>query len=81
MDRRINEMTSRLRHLNVLVYQEADGYVAQCLNVDVASEGETEQEALENLREALKLYFDDEAEVDVPPVVRARVTRLTLTGA
>ncbi|MCS7300970.1 MAG: type II toxin-antitoxin system HicB family antitoxin [Fimbriimonadales bacterium] len=40
------------------VWQEGDLYVAQCLEVDVASQGATEQEALNNLREALELYFE-----------------------
>ncbi|MGH3146108.1 MAG: type II toxin-antitoxin system HicB family antitoxin, partial [Rubrobacter sp.] len=31
---------------------------AQCLEVDVASQGESEEEALENLREAIELYFE-----------------------
>lgn len=33
-------------------------YVAQCLDPDVASQGNNEQEALENLREAIELHFE-----------------------
>jgi predicted RNase H-like HicB family nuclease len=40
------------------VWREGDGYVAQCLEVDVASQGKTEDEALANLKEALELYFE-----------------------
>ncbi len=40
------------------VWQEGDWYVAQCLEVDVASQGETEKEALDNLQEALELHFE-----------------------
>ena len=40
------------------VWQEEDLIVAQCLEVDVASQGETENEALANLKEALQLHFD-----------------------
>jgi predicted RNase H-like HicB family nuclease len=40
------------------VWREGDWYVAQCLEVDVASQGETEEEALTNLKEALELYFE-----------------------
>jgi predicted RNase H-like HicB family nuclease len=40
------------------VWKEDNWYVAQCLELDVASQGETEEEALENLREALDLYFE-----------------------
>lgn len=38
--------------------REDGWYIAQCLEVDVASQGETEEEALANLREALELYFE-----------------------
>lgn len=40
------------------ITQEGEWYVAQCLEVDVASQGATEDEALANLREALELYFE-----------------------
>lgn len=40
------------------VWKEGDWYVAQCLEVDIASQGETEQEALANLSEALELYYE-----------------------
>jgi predicted RNase H-like HicB family nuclease len=33
--------------------------VARCLEIEVASQGETIDEALANLREALELYFED----------------------
>jgi len=39
------------------VWKEGDWYVAQCLQIDVASQGETEEEALDNLSEALRLHF------------------------
>lgn len=41
------------------VTREDDIFVAQCLDVDVASQGETEQEALDNLTEALELHFSE----------------------
>lgn len=40
------------------IWKEGDWFVAQCLEVDVASQGETESEALENLKEALELHFE-----------------------
>lgn len=39
------------------ISQEADWYIAQCIQVDVVSQGTTEDEALENLRDALELHF------------------------
>lgn len=41
------------------VTQEAPWYVARCLEIEVASQGNTVEEALSNLREALELYFED----------------------
>ena len=51
------------------VWREGDWYVSQCLEVDVASQGETEEEALANLKEALELYFEPPT-VTRPPKVR-----------
>ena len=42
------------------VTQEAPWYVARCLEVEVASQGDSVEEALKNLREALVLYFEDQ---------------------
>ena len=39
------------------VHQEGAWFIAQAVEVDVASQGESEGEALANLREALELYF------------------------
>ena len=39
--------------------REGNWFVAQCREVDVASQGQTEAEALANLREALELWFED----------------------
>ena len=51
------------------VWQEGDMYVSQCLEVDVASCGEAATEALDMLREALELYFEDDPGV-LPPLYR-----------
>jgi predicted RNase H-like HicB family nuclease len=40
------------------VWRMGSWYVAQCLEVDVASQGATEEEALGNLEEALELHFE-----------------------
>lgn len=43
------------------IWQEGEWFIAQCVQVDVASQGVTEDDALENLRDALQLHF-------MPPV-------------
>jgi predicted RNase H-like HicB family nuclease len=42
------------------VSREHPLYVARCLEVEVTSQGESIDEALANLREALELYFEDQ---------------------
>jgi len=45
--------------INNAVWKEGDYFVAQCLNIDVSSFGNTKEEALFNLQEALELYFQE----------------------
>jgi predicted RNase H-like HicB family nuclease len=47
-----------LRNFAVSVWREGEWYVAQGLEVDVASQGKSEQEALKNLAEALELFLE-----------------------
>ena len=49
--------------LTPALHREEDWYIAQCLEVDVASQGHTIDEALANLAEAVELYLE---EVDDP---------------
>jgi predicted RNase H-like HicB family nuclease len=51
------------------VWREGNWFVAQCLAIDIASQGETEQEALDNLKEALELHFQPPIATQ-PPAVR-----------
>jgi len=50
------------------VWQEPPWFIAQCLEIDIASQGETEAEALANLNEALELHFEPPCATIVPPV-------------
>jgi predicted RNase H-like HicB family nuclease len=45
------------RPFSATVWKEGDWFVAQCLDVDVASQGATQEDALASLREALELHF------------------------
>jgi len=56
---KIRKTRSGQMRLTAAVTREGRLYVAQCLEVDVASQGETVEAALANLREALELYFED----------------------
>ena len=57
-----------MREFAASVWQEGDWYVAQALEVDIASQGESEEEALENLREALELHFEPPVATLLPQV-------------
>ena len=61
-----NYMTKTLKYI---VQKEGKHYVSQCLNVDVSSFGNNVQEAIDNLNEALQLYFEDkEALFTITPI-------------
>lgn len=64
-----------MRDFAATVWREGEWFVAQCLEVDVASQGETEEEALANLKEAIELYFEPPRATVMPTVrkVRAQV--------
>lgn len=68
-------------NLQSVIYQEGKYHVAQCLNVDVSSFGETEVEALANLKEALELYFEDMPTPDISHVEAPHIKPLTLQSA
>ena len=55
------------------IWREDDLYVAQCLEVDVASQGTTEDEVLQNLREALELHFESPQATAAPLVKTIKV--------
>jgi predicted RNase H-like HicB family nuclease len=57
------------RSFAATVWREGSWYVSQCLEIDVASQGATEEEALENLREALELHFEP-PQATRPPKLR-----------
>ena len=46
------------KQLTAIIEREEKGYVSFCPEVDIASQGNTIEEARENLREALELVLD-----------------------
>ena len=43
----------------VIITKEDDTYIAKDVRTSVADQGDTIEEALSNLKEALELYYDD----------------------
>ena len=62
-------------NLKNVVWKEDKYYVAQCLNVDISSFGETKKEALANLSEAVELYFEDIKSPNIIKVERPEVVK------
>jgi len=56
-------------NLTISVHKEDKWYIAKCLENSVASHGQSIDEALANLKEALELYYDDNDEL---PVIQQR---------
>jgi predicted RNase H-like HicB family nuclease len=44
--------------MTAIIEREGDGYVSLCPELDIASQGATIEEARDNLREALELFFE-----------------------
>ncbi|PHM11222.1 type II toxin-antitoxin system HicB family antitoxin [Nostoc sp. 'Peltigera malacea cyanobiont' DB3992] len=61
------------RTFTASVWQEGNWFVAQCLEIDIASQGETETEALANLEEALSLHFEPPAATVLPQIKTLQV--------
>ena len=56
------------------ILQEEDLFIAQCLEIDVASQGKSEDEAVENLKEALELYFEPPCPTVMPKLRKFEVS-------
>ncbi len=61
------------RQLTAIIEREGDGYVALCPECDIASQGDTIEEARANLREALELFFESASPEEVQTRLRAEV--------
>jgi len=44
----------------IIIRREEEWYVATCLENNIASQGKTIDEAIENLKEAIALFYEDE---------------------
>ncbi len=55
------------------LWRENDWVVAQCLEVDVASQGRSEEEALANLKEALALHFEPPRATATPTIRQVEI--------
>jgi len=47
-----------IHKLTAIIEREGDGFVSLCPEVDIASQGNTIEQARDNLKEALELFFE-----------------------
>jgi predicted RNase H-like HicB family nuclease len=67
-----------IRHFTALIEREDDGFVDLCPELDIASQGDSVEEARRNLQEALELFFETASPEEVQERLRSEVyvTRL-----
>jgi predicted RNase H-like HicB family nuclease len=64
----------KTRTFTASISQEGEMFIAQCLEIDVASQGKSEDEAVENLKEALELYFEPPHPTVIPKLRKFEVS-------
>lgn len=59
--------------LTAIIEREGDGYVSLCPKLDIASQGESVEEARDNLREALELFFESASIEEVKQCLHSEI--------
>ncbi|HOS14911.1 MAG TPA: type II toxin-antitoxin system HicB family antitoxin [Smithella sp.] len=61
------------KQLTAIIEREGDGYVSLCPELDIASQGDTIEEARVNLQEALELFFETASPTEIQTRLHAEV--------
>jgi predicted RNase H-like HicB family nuclease len=64
---------SQVHQLTALIEREADGFVSLCPELDIASQGDSVEEARRNLNEAVQLFFETASESEIQARMRGIV--------
>ncbi len=56
-----------LKQLTAIIEREGEGYAALCPELDIASQGAAIEEARDNLREAIGLFFETASRQEIQP--------------
>ena len=67
-----------MRSIEVVLNRQGDVWVAQALNVDVSSFGDTRYEAWSAIQEALKQYCEDAQDGEVTEVSDVKVETVSI---
>ena len=68
---------------HALLWQEDRWYVARGVEVEIASQGKTKQEAIDNLKEALDLLLENEGKqrIKIPAIQKLELMSFDLPAA
>lgn len=68
----------RIQQFTAIIEREGDGYVSLCPELDIATQGDTVEQARNNLIEALELFFETASPSEVENRLKSDVfvTRL-----
>lgn len=66
------------RNFTITIWKENKHYVAQCLDVDVSSFGDSFEDAAKNIKEAIELYLEDADLENIPSVQTPALTITTV---
>ncbi len=59
--------------LTAVIEREGDGYVSLCPELDIASQGDTVEQARSNLQEALELFFETASPEEIEQRVKGEI--------
>jgi len=61
------------KQLSAIIEREGTGYVSLCPELDIASQGDTIEEARDNLREELELFFETASPTEIQSCLHEEV--------
>ncbi len=71
-------LSQHKQQFTAIIEREGDGYVSLCPELDIASQGDTVEQAKKNLTEAVELFFEvaDSSEIKNRLQTEVFITRL-----
>jgi predicted RNase H-like HicB family nuclease len=63
----------RVQRLTAVIEHEPGGYAALCPELDIASQGDTVEQARQNLVEAVELFFETASRSEIQQRLRSEV--------
>lgn len=76
-------MNGASQNYHAIVWKEGEWYVAKAVEIEVASQGKTRKQALQNLSEAIDLLMEEEnkASFKIPLLKSVELHQLSLPAA